>query len=101
MNTILACGCAPEVHDVLKGADLSVFHIAKRNVRNILDAQAARTSFGAYVSRRRAKGDTIEVVEMPFVSGPYTRAKVIVNGTPRRLWRFTCSDTTPRGWKYA
>lgn len=44
----------------------------------------------AYVERRRAMGDTVEIVQ-----DVYLRAVLIVNGTRRRMWN-------PYGsWRYA
>ncbi len=64
-------------------------------------AHSARTSLQAYVARRRAKGEKVEIVEDAYSCYP-SRATITVNGKTRRLYRYGDENaTSPRGWKYA
>jgi hypothetical protein len=56
--------------------------------------QDARTSLRAYVARRRANGDTVEIERDVYFTSIYARAILVVNGKRRRMMRMGA-------WRYA
>ena len=75
-------------------------YYARHGVEYSVRLKQCRASLAAYVAKRRAKGDTVDIVDDAYISGPYARAKLLVNGKTRRVYAWA-GVAVGETWRYA